>query len=340
MRVAHVQAVARAGVIHVVAAVVGHQPVVGGVVDALHRKHRPELIALGRVVVDDVEDDFDALLMQRLHHPLELLHLLPRLAARRVLVMRGEIPDRVVAPVIAQAALEQQRIVDELMDGEQLHRGDAERLQMFDGGRMRESRVRAALIVGDVRMALRKSFDVDFVDDRLVPRRARTAVAGPVELRIRDHRLRHERRGIGVVLPVRIVEEMSEDGLVPPHLSVHRFAVRIEQQLRRIAAIACARLPRSVHAKSVALTGADVGNVPMPDESGHLRQIDAVLFAVAVEKAKLDARRDFGEDREIRPRSVVARAQRIRISGPDFHCNRTRQFECQRGTRLAFLKAS
>ena len=32
----------------------------------------PELIAFGGVVVDDVEDDFDAGRVQRLHHRLEL----------------------------------------------------------------------------------------------------------------------------------------------------------------------------------------------------------------------------------------------------------------------------
>ena len=208
------------------------------------------MIALGGVVVDDVEDDFDALLVQRLHHLLELLHLLPGLPARRVLVVRGEIADGVVAPVVAQPALEQQRVVDELMDGEELDRGDAERLQMLDGRGMREPRVRAALILRHLGMPLREAFDVDFVNDRLVPRRARIAIARPVEVRIGDHRLRHERRGVGVVLRVGIVEEVSEDGLVPLHLSVDRFAVRIEQQLRRIAAM-CRRPDPTVHAREI-----------------------------------------------------------------------------------------
>jgi hypothetical protein len=70
--------VAGAGVVHVVPRSSPIEPVVGGVVDALERQHRPEVVALGRVVVDDVEDHLDAGLVQGLHHLLELLHLLAR----------------------------------------------------------------------------------------------------------------------------------------------------------------------------------------------------------------------------------------------------------------------
>ena len=75
VRVADVEAVAGAGVVHVVALVVVDQPVVGGVVDAAHRQRRAHVVALGGVVVDDVEDDLDAGLVQGPHHRLELLHL-------------------------------------------------------------------------------------------------------------------------------------------------------------------------------------------------------------------------------------------------------------------------
>ena len=59
-RVRHVERVAAAGEVHVVARVFGRQAVVGGVVDAAERERRAQLVALGGVVVDHVEDHLDA----------------------------------------------------------------------------------------------------------------------------------------------------------------------------------------------------------------------------------------------------------------------------------------
>ena len=66
-------------------------------------EHRPEVVALGGVVVDDVEDHLDAGAVQRLHHPLELAHLLAARAGRGVERVRREVADRAVAPVVRQA---------------------------------------------------------------------------------------------------------------------------------------------------------------------------------------------------------------------------------------------
>src|SRR3712207_7606518 len=49
-------------------------------------------------------------------HRLELLHLLAAGAEGRVVVVRGEEADRVVAPVVRQAALLQRVVVHELVD--------------------------------------------------------------------------------------------------------------------------------------------------------------------------------------------------------------------------------
>jgi len=54
VRVAHVEAVAGAGVVHVVLRRVRHEPVVRRVVDAAERQHRTHVVALGGVVVDHV----------------------------------------------------------------------------------------------------------------------------------------------------------------------------------------------------------------------------------------------------------------------------------------------
>jgi hypothetical protein len=58
-----------------------------------------EVVALGGVVVDDVEDHLDAGRCSA-HHGLELGDLLAA-GRRRVAGVGGEEPDRVVAPVVA-----------------------------------------------------------------------------------------------------------------------------------------------------------------------------------------------------------------------------------------------
>ena len=84
------------------------------------------MVALGGVVVDDVENHFDAGAVQRLDHALELAHLLAVRARRRVERVRREIADRRVAPVVRQPATVEEALVDDVMHGEELDRGHAE----------------------------------------------------------------------------------------------------------------------------------------------------------------------------------------------------------------------
>ena len=102
------------------------------------------MVAFGGVVVDDVEDHFDAGGVQRLDHRLELAHLLAALAGAGVFVVRREEADRVVAPVVAQPALDQVAVVDELMHRHQLDGADAEARQVIERRRMGEAGVGAA----------------------------------------------------------------------------------------------------------------------------------------------------------------------------------------------------
>ena len=67
----HVERVAHAGRVEVVARIVVDEPVVGGVVESAETQRRPEVIALGRVVEDDVEDDLKPGGVDCLDHRLE-----------------------------------------------------------------------------------------------------------------------------------------------------------------------------------------------------------------------------------------------------------------------------
>jgi hypothetical protein len=149
-----VEAVPGAGGVVVVLLVVVDQPVVRRVVDAAERQRRPEVVALGGVVVDDVQDDLDAGRVQRLDHRLELLHLPAVPAERRVVVVRGEEADRVVAPVVASGPGRPGAVVHELVHRHQLDGGDPELLEVLDHRRVGQPRVRAADVVRDAGVGL------------------------------------------------------------------------------------------------------------------------------------------------------------------------------------------
>src|SRR5579872_5570020 len=101
-------------------------------------------------------------------------------------------------------------------------------------------------------------------------------------------------------------------------------------------------IPRTVNAKTVALAGRDVRQIAVPNEAGHLRQIDARLIAFFIEQTELDALRGFGEDGEVGAGTVVSRAERVRISGPDLHKSegRSQKAEVRELTNFCLLPSS
>jgi len=325
---ADVEAVPGAGGVVVELRLVGHHPVVVEVVDAAERQRRAEVVALGGVVVDHVEDDLDPRPVQLLDHRLELLHLLAAGAEGRVVVVRGEEADGVVAPVVAQAALLQRVVVHELVHRHELDRGDAQVLQVLDHHRVDEPRVRPPDLLGDVRVRHRHALDVRLVDHRLVVGDAQRAVPRPVEERVHHHRPRHVRRRVGGVERARVPEPVAEDGLVPAHVPVDGLGVRVQQQLRRVAAQPGLRLVRPVHAEPVALSRPHARQVAVPDESLAFGQVDPGLPIVLVEQTQFDALRDLGEQCEVRAATVVVGAQWIGRTGPDLHQRPPSGFRC------------
>ena len=317
---AHVQRIARARVVHVEPAVVRDQAVVGRVVDPLERKHRAEVIAFRRVVVHHVQDHFDTRLVHRLHETLEFLHLFAVLSAGGIFIVRREIADGVVAPVVAQPAFNERRILHELLDRQQFDRRDAEFLQVGHRHRVGHAGVGAADLLRDVRVSLREPLDVRLVHDRAVPGCVRPAVGAPVEERVDHDALRHPRRAVEIVARVfRIGEVVGEDGLVPLPRAVHRLRVRIEQQFRRIAPVSLLGGPRAVHPEPVSLPRAHVGHVAVPAEGGAFRQIHARFTTVLVEQTQLDAVADLRKQRKIGSDPVERCPERIGASRPDLH---------------------
>ena len=319
VRAAHERRVAGAGRVVVERLVLVAQPVVGGVVDAAERERGAEVIALGGVVVDDVEDHLDAGAVQLAHHRLELEHLLAALARGAVGVVRGEEADRVVAPVVREALVEQRRVLHELVHRHELDRRHAEAREVLDHRRVADGGVGAADLLGDAGMELRQALDVGLVDHGLVVGVARRAILLPVEERVRDDRLHDVRRGVLGVALAGVAELVGEARGRPVDRALVGLRVGIEQELAGIAAVAVGRVVGAVHAVAVALARLDARQVRVPHERVLLGHRDARLGVVVVEQAQLDALGDLREQREVGAGAVVRRAERIRASGPDLH---------------------
>jgi hypothetical protein len=60
VRIDHVQRVSAPAEVHVIARIVGQQPIIGGIINSPETERRSEMISFGAVIVDDVENHLDA----------------------------------------------------------------------------------------------------------------------------------------------------------------------------------------------------------------------------------------------------------------------------------------
>ncbi len=257
--------------------------------------------------------------MQRLHHRLEFAF---RARGGRVVLMRGEVPDRVVAPEVAQTLLDEMPVLHEVVHRHQLHRRNAETFQIVDDRRGRESRIGAAILRRHIGMLHREAAHVHLVDDRVVPRRAGMLVIAPGECGIDHLALRHAERVIAPVerqIAPRTADAIAEVRVRPRQLTDDRLRVRIEQELVRVEAVSLLRLIGSVHAISIQFSGARFGQIAMPHLISLFAQPHALQLAAAaaVEQAQLDALSVFGKQREIDALAVPGGALRIGSARPD-----------------------
>ena len=101
LRVADIQGVTGAGVIHVVLAVAIHQTVVSRVINPAEAVGGAHVIAFSGVVVDHIEDDFQASIVEIVHHLLELSHRAFSGIGRCVIPVGSQEAQGVVSPVVA-----------------------------------------------------------------------------------------------------------------------------------------------------------------------------------------------------------------------------------------------
>ena len=304
------------------------------------------MVALGGVVVDDVEDDLDAGYVHGLHHRLELLDLLAQrgrvVGVRGVRRVRGEEGEGVVAPVVAQALVEQGAVLHELVHRHQLDGGDAEPGQVVGDRGMRQPGVRPTDLFGHLGVQLGQALDVGLVDDRLVVGDVERTVAFPVEERVDHHAVGHVRGRVVVVARVGVAEVVAEQRLVPVDLAGGRLRVGVEQQLVGVAALALGRVPGAVHPVAVALARLHRGQVAVPDVGVDLGQLDPGLGRLSAcpyfEQAELDAVGHLAEQREVRAGAVERGAERVGLAGPDLQGVLLSESVCNDQTTEAFRR--
>ena len=324
LRRAHEEGVARARRVEVVLAIPVDEAVVGGIVDAAEGQSRAHVVALCRVVVDDVEDDLDVSRVQGLHHGLELRHLCAGVLRRCVTVVRGEVADRVVAPVVRQSLGLQRRIVRELLDRHELDRGDAELRQVLDDRRVRHASVGAAQLLRDLWVAHRHALDVGLVDDRLGVVMAWAAVAFPVEEGVDDDGVHCRVGGIAALERERIVGLIGEEVERILQLALDRLRIGVKKELRRVTTQTVLRIPGAVDTVAVTLAGPHLWNVDVPHVGVDLRHGDAHFIEVVVQEAQRHRRCDRGVDREVRSGSVKGGTQGVGLARSRFHTDKPR----------------
>ena len=319
--VVHVHRVTGAGHVDGLDGARGGVAVVHVGVQASPRQGGAGVAALARVVVDDVEDDLDAGLVQEGDHAAELVDDgLGAGCARlggRVRGFGGEEGQRRVAPVVRQAALGEERFVALGVHGEQLDRCDAQVLQIRYRGRVSQARVGAAQLWGYAGHVLGEALDVDLVDHGRFPRRLGL---GDDRERGLDHdRARHVGSGIDggathrVFRRVQIlVHAVRVDAGLHVDDAVDTPAVGVEEELVRVVELATVRIPGAVNAEAVAGPRAKARDVTVPDAGMGADQTVACLSPGLVENAHIHAGRAPRDHGHIEP---VARTENSQAGG-------------------------
>src|SRR5690606_10882385 len=184
--------------------------------------------------------------------------------------LRGEEAQGVVPPVVRQPLVDEEGLVVGGVDGQQLHRGDAQGAQVGDGRRVGQPRVGAAQVLGDARQLLGQATHVGLVDHRPLPRRVRTGAVRHRQDLVEDDAVGYVSGGVQVAaVPAGDGREVLVDD-VPVDLrgvaerSGDAPGVGVEEELGGVVPQAGGRVPAAVHAQPVALPGRHVRHVALP----------------------------------------------------------------------------
>ena len=269
------------------------------------------MIALGGMIVDNVQQHFEAGIMQSRDGGAKLVDR----AVLRVALLGREEGERVVAPVIDELAFDERAVVDKAVDRQQLDCGDAEPAQVADHFGRSERPIGAAQAGWNVLAQLCQPLDVGLVDEGVFPGDVGPFLASaPVEAVVDDDGLRYAARIVAAVerqISARASGAIAEVGIAPHQPSGKPLDVGIEQQLVMIESMTVFGIVRSIDAIAVELSRRDIVQIAVPDILGAFGKDHTFDLATAmrVEQAQLDFFGVSREQREIRSAAIPARAE-------------------------------
>lgn len=182
------------------------QHVVAGIIDATEGPART-LIARFGMVVDYVEDHFDALSIKMLAC---VLHL-PHLTRAQIGGMGNEEGEGVVAHIMRESPLHRMPVLHETLHRQKLKFGDAQVRQRVDDRRGALGPKRATILGWHRRMQDGQPAQMGLVDHDLFPRTVEAPLGLPTEIGICDNGFRHKGRGIlRIWMHISLSEIMAE----------------------------------------------------------------------------------------------------------------------------------
>src|SRR2546423_6488019 len=208
------------------------------------------MVAFGGVVVNYVEDDFDAGGMQRLHHRLELADG----SARGVAWLGGKKTNGVIAPVVAETLFDKDAVINEGMYRHQLDGGNTQAFQIIDHRGCRQSSISSALGRGNFRMQLGETPDVHLINHTLVPGNTRRLICSPTEGGINHYTFEHAGSAVPAIerqIFFGVTNPVAEVRIAPLQIILDLLGVGIQQELMVVKTLSVRRIVRTVDTVTV-----------------------------------------------------------------------------------------